>query len=110
MLQAQIFESAKENPVPFEKYTEFAIEPLLPTDEGGFMESIPDHVLRNETLDDTNLRDYILSGQVPTVHTIFRFGIENDESFRAYYVVSSCIYVAWTVHSPNLYIHCPINL
>lgn len=74
MLQAQIFESAKETPVPIEKYAEFVIEPHLPTDEGGFMDSIPDHVLLNETLHDANLRDYILSGRVPTVHTIFRYG------------------------------------
>lgn len=73
MLQAQIYESAKAHPWGFiEKYAEFVIEPTLPSDEGGFMESIPDHVLQNETLNDANLRAYILDGRVPTVHTIFR--------------------------------------
>ena len=44
----------------------------LPVDFGGDRESIPEEILNHETLNDTELRELLLSKSLPTVDTIYR--------------------------------------
>jgi hypothetical protein len=74
MIQAQIYAGIQSIQVPRpEKYPEFLLSPELPEDSGGIMDTIPADVLGSEAVHEPDLRKHLLSGTVPTVHTIFRY-------------------------------------
>lgn len=73
IIQAQIFEDDTNPEDMKNKYSEFNLRIGLPAELGGNMEVVPECVLDHETLDDSELREKIVEGCVPTVDTIFRY-------------------------------------
>ncbi len=48
----------------------------LPAEYGGDPLTIPENILNHETLNDLELREKLLEGKVPTVDTIYRYGVQ----------------------------------
>lgn len=69
-MQAQIFE---DESAALLRGEEFEVEIALASEYGGPLESIPEHILQHETLNDASLREKLLRGVVPTCDTIYRF-------------------------------------
>lgn len=53
-------------------YPQFNIPVALAVEYGGERETIPEEILRHETLNDNELRDLLLQKALPTVDTIYR--------------------------------------
>ncbi len=75
IIQAQIFEDESSSETLKNKYPEFDLSIMLPPELGGNVDHVPECVLNHESLNDTELREKIIDGCVPTVDTIFRFVI-----------------------------------
>lgn len=73
ILQAQIFDdSLNEDLTNFEDSAKFELDIKLPPEYGGEVDHIPDDILNHETLNDLELRAKLISGEVPTVDTMYR--------------------------------------
>eukprot|EP01031_Cornospumella_fuschlensis_P027136 gene27136-32780_t len=73
LIQAQIFDDSDCRNLPRDAHPEFEMSLILDGNLGGPIEKIPDHILAHETVNDTELRDKLLAGLVPTVDSIYRF-------------------------------------
>lgn len=72
IIQAQIFEDDSIEDKSKIKHPEFDLQIDLPPELGGNIDQVPECVLNHETLNDSELRDKIIDGTVPTVDTVFR--------------------------------------
>eukprot|EP01038_Epipyxis_sp_PR26KG_P006195 gene6195-8532_t len=72
IMQAQIFEDDLSD-LSSADHPEFDVVTTLCAEYGGHLEHVPECILNHETLNDTELREKIIGGVVPTVDTIFRF-------------------------------------
>ncbi|RYH12874.1 hypothetical protein EON65_37045 [archaeon] len=73
MIQAQIFDDSDCPHLPRDIHPEFEMQIILECKLGGHVDKIPEHILAHETLNDTELRDKLLAGHVPTVDSIYRY-------------------------------------
>lgn len=73
ILQAQIFDdSMNDDLTNIEDAKKFELDIRLPPEYGGEVERIPEDILNHETLNDLDLRAKLISGEVPTVDTMYR--------------------------------------
>ena len=72
LIQSQIFDDSEATHLARDVYPEFYLDIQLMESVGGDMQKIPEQILNHETLNDNELRDKLLAGEVPTVDTIYR--------------------------------------
>lgn len=73
ILQAQIFDDSMNSGLDnLEDAAKFELNIKLPAEYGGDVDHIPEDILNHETLNDLELRDKLISGEVPTVDTMYR--------------------------------------
>lgn len=73
ILQAQIFDDLFNPDISVDVPPEFCLQTGLSPEEGGVTADISEIVLDFETQNDEELREKILSFEVPTIDTIYRY-------------------------------------